>query len=89
MLRDLLLCHLQIGENESAVAACDELMAQLAPLLADEGKAPAHPLGHLVGLVFSAGSHVRDLLGDEARLRQNAFETGALGLRSGPLPGAH
>ena len=81
LLRDLLLRHLQIGENEPAAVARDKLVAQLAPLLADAGDAPAHLLGHLVGLDFSASPHVRDLLGDEAQLRQRAFEAGALWLR--------
>jgi tetratricopeptide (TPR) repeat protein len=81
VLRDLLLRHLQIGDNEPAAAARDKLVGQLGPLLADAGEAPVHLLGHLVGLDFSASPHVRELLGDEALLRQRAFAAGALWLR--------
>lgn len=81
MLRDLLLRHLQIGDNEPAAAARDKLVAQLGPLLADAGEAPVHLLGHLLGLDFSASPHVRELLGDEALLRQRGFTAGALWLR--------
>ena len=41
----------------------------LAPLFADEGEAPMHLLGHLIGLDFSASPHVEELLGDEAQFR--------------------
>jgi class 3 adenylate cyclase/tetratricopeptide (TPR) repeat protein len=81
LLRDLLLRHLQIGENEPAAAARDKLVAQLAPLLANDGLGPVHLLGHLVGLDFSASPHVKEVIGDEARLRERAFEAGALWLR--------
>lgn len=81
LLRDLLLRHLRIGDDEPAASARDKLVQQLAPVFGDDGIVGAHLLGHLVGLDFSTSAHVRDLLGDETLLRARAFDAGALWLR--------
>ena len=56
-------------------------MDRLAPLFPVEGDAPIHLLGHLIGLDFSASPHVQELLGDEARLKDRAFDACLLCLR--------
>jgi len=81
LLRDMLFRQLQIGEGEDAATAREQLVAALAPLFADEGEAPVHLLGQLIGLDFSGSPHVAELLGDDARFRAQAFEAGALYLR--------
>jgi class 3 adenylate cyclase/tetratricopeptide (TPR) repeat protein len=81
LLRDMLYRQLQIGEGEDPAAARDKLVQALTPLFAEQGEAPMHLLGQLIGLDFTASPHVAELLGDEARFRAQAFEAGALYLR--------
>ena len=81
VLRDLLERWLGIGEAEPAASARSKLVDTLAPLFAAGGEAPAHLIGQLAGFDFSASPHVRDLLGDDAKLRERAFAAGALALR--------
>ena len=81
LVRELFAWHLRIADNDSPEAARDRFVRGLAPLLAAEGEAPMHALGHLVGLDFSASPHVQELLADEARLREVAFAAASLALR--------
>jgi class 3 adenylate cyclase/tetratricopeptide (TPR) repeat protein len=81
LLRDMLYRQLQIAEGEDPAAARDKLVQALAPFFAEEGEAPMHLLGQLIGLDFTASPHVAELLGDEPKFRAQAFEAGALYLR--------
>ncbi|MGZ8259892.1 MAG: adenylate/guanylate cyclase domain-containing protein, partial [Caldimonas sp.] len=79
--RDLLLGQVQISDSDSGEAARQKLIARMAPLFAAEGDAPVHLIGHLIGLDFSSSPHVQELLGDEARFRDRAFDACLLCLR--------
>jgi class 3 adenylate cyclase/tetratricopeptide (TPR) repeat protein len=81
LLRDMLGRQFQIAEADPAEVAQRKLIDGLEPLFADEGEAPIHLLGHLIGLDFSSSPHVQDVLGDEPRFKALAFEAGALCLR--------
>ena len=81
VLRDLLERWLGIGEAEPAASARSKLVDALAPLLAAGGEAAAHLIGQLAGFDFSDSRHVRDLIGNDAKLRERAFAAGALVLR--------
>ena len=81
LLRDMLARQFQIGEADAAEVARRKLVTGLAPQFTQEGDAPIHLIGHLIGLDFSASPHVHEFLGDEAQLRVRAFEAAALCLR--------
>jgi tetratricopeptide (TPR) repeat protein len=81
LVRDLFAWHLRISDSDSPEAARDKLLRSFAPLFANEGEAPVHALGHLIGLDFSGSPHVQELLTDEARLRETAFAAASLALR--------
>ncbi len=81
VLRDLLARWLAIGEADPADSARARLEAALAPLFPAEGEAPVHLIGQLAGFDFSASPHVRELLGDDAKLRERAFAAAVLALR--------
>ena len=81
VLRDMLLGQVQIADSDSGEAARQKLIDRLAPLFPDEGEAPIHLLGHLIGLDFSSSPHVKDVLGDEERLKDLAFDACLLCLR--------
>lgn len=81
LLRDMLLRLLQIGDSDAPEAARERLMQFFGPLFVAEGDAPMHLLGQLMGLDFTDSPHVRELLADEALLRQRAYEAAALALR--------
>jgi class 3 adenylate cyclase/tetratricopeptide (TPR) repeat protein len=81
VLRDMLLGQVQIGDSDSGEAARQKLIARLAPLFPQEGEAPIHRIGHLIGLDFSASPHVQELLGDEERFKEVAFDACLLCLR--------
>ena len=81
LLRDLIARQLQIQDSDSAAAARDKLVAGLAPLFAEEGEAPAHHLGHLIGLDFSASPHLASILKDSQQIRTRAFQAVATFLR--------
>ena len=81
LLRDMLARQFQIGEADAAEVARRKLVTGLAPQFAQEGMAPIHLIGHLIGLDFSASPHVHEFLGDEMQLRQRAFDAAALCLR--------
>ncbi len=81
LLRDMLIGQVQIGDADSGEVARQKLTDRLAPLFPVEGDAPIHLLGHLIGLDFSASPHVQEVLGDEARLKDRAFDACLLCLR--------
>ena len=81
LLHELFAWHLRIADGDGPEAARAKLVSGLAPLFADEGEAPVHALGHLIGLDFSASPHLQDLLTDEAKLRERAFGAASLALR--------
>jgi class 3 adenylate cyclase/tetratricopeptide (TPR) repeat protein len=81
VLRDLLARAIGIAEGEPGDTARDKFERALATLFADEGPAPVHRIGHLLGLDYSASPHLQPLLGDEAALRTAAFDDGVLALR--------
>jgi len=81
LLYDMLARQFQISEGDSAALARQNLVDGLARLFPEEGEAPIHLLGHLIGLDFSASPHVEALLDDEQRFTQQAFAAGALCLR--------
>ena len=81
LLRDLLARQFAIGDSDDAELARQKLVSGLAPLFADEGAAPIHLIGQLIGLDFSASPHLKDLLDDERSLRDQAFRSAALCLR--------
>ena len=65
------------AEGDSGEAARRKLIERLAPLFRDEGEAPIHLLGHLIGLDFSTSPHVEELLGDERALQGPGASTPA------------
>ena len=81
LLRDLLARQFAIGDADDAELARQKLVSGLAPLFVDEGDAPIHLIGQLIGLDFSASPHLQDLLDDERSLRDQAFRSAALCLR--------
>ena len=81
LLHDLLAWQLQIADSDSATEARRKLVDGLLPLFGDEGEAPLHVLGHMVGLDFSASPHLAELLNDERALREAGFAAVALLLR--------
>jgi hypothetical protein len=80
VLRNMLQRHLHISEADAPDFARHKLVKALSPLFADEGEAPVHLLGHMIGLDFSSSPHGRDLLGDDARFMHHLLE------RDGDLP---
>jgi class 3 adenylate cyclase/tetratricopeptide (TPR) repeat protein len=81
LLRDIFARQFQIGESDPAELARNTLVGGLVSLFVQEGEAPIHLIGHLIGLDFSASSHVAEVLGDEAEFRRRAFDAAALCLR--------
>ena len=81
LLRDMLMRQFEIGEAEAAEVARGKLIDGLVPLFADEGEAPVHLIGQLIGLDFSASPFVKEMLGNEREFRDRAFEAAALCLR--------
>ena len=81
VLRDMLLGQVQIAESDSGEAARRKLIDRLAPLFREEGEAPIHLIGHLIGLDFSSSPHVKEVVGDEERLKDLAFDACLLCLR--------
>ena len=81
VLRDMLMGQVQITESDSGEAARLKLTERLAPLFREEGEAPIHLIGHLIGLDFSTSPHVQDLIGNEERLKDLAFDACLLCLR--------
>ena len=81
LLRDVLTRHLEIGERDAAPLAEHKLVEGLGPLFVEEGEAPIHLLGQLIGLDFSTSAHVEELLRNERQFKALAFDAGALYLR--------
>ncbi len=81
LLREMLSGQFQFSERDPAADARQKLTDGLARLFPDEGEAPIHLLGHLIGLDFSTSPHVEALLGDERQFTEQAFAAGALCLR--------
>jgi len=81
LLRDMLTRHLEICEWDAAALAERKLVEGLAPLFMEEGDAPIHLLGQLIGLDFSTSPHVKELLRNERQFKAVAFDAGALYLR--------
>jgi len=77
----MLTRHLEIGERDTAERVERKLVERLAPLFVQEGEAPIHLLGHLIGLDFSTSPHVKELLRNERQFKAAAFDAGALYLR--------
>ena len=81
LLRDIVTRHLRIGEWDAAALAERKLVAGLGPLFVEEGEAPIHILGQLIGLNFATSPHVEELLRNERQFKAVAFDAGALYLR--------
>jgi class 3 adenylate cyclase/tetratricopeptide (TPR) repeat protein len=81
LLRDMLLGEAQIADGEALDSARQKLIERLAPLFPEEGEAPAHLIGHLIGLDFSSSPHVQELLADDERLRKLACDACVLFVR--------
>ena len=81
LLRDMLLGQEQLAESDSGEAARRKLIDRLGPLFRGEGEAPVHLIGHLIGLDFSASPHVQEVIADEERCRDLAFDACLLCLR--------
>jgi len=71
VLRELLANRLLITDSDTADTARARFSAGLAPFFADEGEAPVHLLGQLIGLDFSDSPHLLAL--DPRQLRDRAL----------------
>lgn len=74
LLRDLINGHLQINDSDGAAEARSKLVEGLERLFGEEGEAPAHLLGHLLGLDFSTSPHVSAIVNDAPQIRDRGFE---------------
>ena len=72
---------LGIVEADAPPVARGKFVQALGPLFAAEGEAPVHALGHLIGLDFADSPHLQELVADEQRLRERAFDAASLALR--------
>ena len=81
LVRDLLAWRFQIADGDSAELACRKLVDGMAPLFAEGDELPAHLLGQLIGLDFSASPLLEGMLADGRQLRDRAFQAGAQLLR--------
>ena len=82
LLRDVLVWWLKIAADDTLEAAKAKLEQGIVPLfLHDEGEdlaeAHAHLLGHLLGIDYSAGRHIRGIRDDPSQIRNRAFHTAA------------
>ena len=77
LLRDLIAWRFQIADSDSAELARRKLVDGMAPLFTDEGELPAHLLGQLIGLDFSASPLLSAMLGDGRQIRDRAFQAAA------------
>ncbi len=79
LLRDVFVFRCGIYDDDTAAAARDKLVDGFRAVGAgalgrgDEVERKAHLVGHLLGYDFSAGPHVRRLLGDPRQLRSQAL----------------
>jgi class 3 adenylate cyclase/tetratricopeptide (TPR) repeat protein len=81
LVRDLLAWRFQITDGDSAELARKKLVDGMTPVFADGDELPAHLLGHLIGLDFSASPLLQNMLADGRQLRDRAFQAGAQLLR--------
>ena len=82
LLRDIMAWRLQITDDDTLEAAKAKLEQGIVPLfLHDEGEdlaeGHAHLLGHLLGIDYSASSHVRGIRDDPRQIRNRAFHAAA------------
>ncbi len=77
LLHDVIAWRFQIADSDSAEIARRKLVDGMAPLFADEGELPAHLLGQLIGLDFSASPLLAGMLGDGRQIRDRAFQAAA------------
>ena len=79
LLRDVFVFRCGIYDDDTAAAARDKLVAGFRAVFGGGGAAgddierKAHLVGHLLGYDFSAGPHVRPLLGEPRQLRSQAL----------------
>ena len=81
LLRDLVSSHLQISDSDSAAEARSKLVEGIEHLFGEDGEAPAHLLGHLLGLDFSSSPHVIAILNDAPQIHDRGFDALAQFLR--------
>ena len=84
LLRDVFVFRCGIYDDDTAIAARDKLVAGFRAVFGggdaagddatgDDIERKAHLVGHLLGYDFSAGPHVRPLLGEPRQLRSQAL----------------
>ncbi|MDP3824049.1 MAG: adenylate/guanylate cyclase domain-containing protein [Burkholderiales bacterium] len=81
LLRDVIAWRFQIADSDSAESARRKLVDGMAPLFVDEGALPAHLLGQLIGLDFSASPLLSGMLADGRQIRDRGFQAAAQLLR--------
>jgi len=80
LLRDVVAWRFQIADSDSAELARRKLVDGMAPLFAQD-ELPAHLLGQLIGLDFSASPLLSGMLGDGRQIRDRGFQVAAQLLR--------
>ena len=81
LLRDVIAWRFQIADSDSLETARGKLVAGMTPLFAEEGELPAHLLGQLIGLDFSASPLLAGMLADGRQIRDRGFQAAAQLLR--------
>lgn len=81
LLRDVIAWRFQIADSDSQELARRKLVDGMAPLFRQEGELPAHLLGQLIGLDFSASPLLKGMLDDGRRIRDRAYQALAQLLR--------
>lgn len=81
LLRDVIAWRFQIADSDSQELARRKLVDGMAPLFRQEGELPAHLLGQLIGLDFSASPLLAGMLDDGRRIRDRAYQAMAQLLR--------
>ena len=81
LLRDMIAWRFQIADSDSLETARGKLVAGMTPLFAEEGELPAHLLGQLIGLDFSASPLLAGMLADGRQIRDRGFQAAAQLLR--------
>lgn len=86
LLRDLVASRFGLVDDDALDVARRKLARGLAPLFAGDD-APAHLLGHLVGIDWSDSPHLKGILDDPSQIRNRAFHVGAALFRHVAGPG--
>jgi len=87
LLRDVLAWRFRIADGDNMAAAKLHFEAGMSVLANFDGAsdvapdAPAHLLGHLIGLDYAASPHVTRIQGDGRQLRARAFHAAAQAVR--------